>query len=249
MEWLPREEVLILLTGLAASALLVLGVLEAIWPTRRRRARGAAEPSHRRRSAVSMPTSSPTPVISLEEDRAEVALRVGRTLLTRALEDPDPVLIFENQTLYPMEGQLAADAGPVEIEHARIHRAGRDVTIITYGASLWKSLAAAQTLAGEGIEAEVIDLRTLRPLDNATFLESIARTHRAVIVDEGWRSGGISAEIGMRIMECAFFELEAPVERVCTAEVPIPYPKHLEDAALPQAATIASTVRRMLRRG
>jgi pyruvate/2-oxoglutarate/acetoin dehydrogenase E1 component len=173
----------------------------------------------------------------------------ARGMLWTALEDPDPVLIFENQTLYPMEGQLATDAGPVGIERARIRRAGRDVTIITYGASLWKSLDAAQMLAGEGIEAEVIDLRTLRPLDNATFLESLARTHRAVIVDEGWRSGGISAEIGMRIMESAFYELEAPIERVCTAEVPIPYPKHLEDAALPQAATIVATVRRMLRRG
>jgi pyruvate/2-oxoglutarate/acetoin dehydrogenase E1 component len=180
---------------------------------------------------------------------APATLEDARGMLWPALEDPDPVLIFENQTLYPMEGQLAADAGPVEIERARIHRAGRDVTIITYGASLWKSLAAAETLAGEGIEAEVIDLRVLRPLDDATFLESIARTHRALIVDEGWRSGGISAEISARIMERAFYELELPVERLCTAEVPIPYPKHLEDAALPQAATIASTVRRMMRRG
>ena len=95
----------------------------------------------------------------------------------------------------------------------------------------------------------MIDLRTLRPLDNATFLDSIASPHRALIVDEGWRSGGISAEIGMRIMELAFYELEAPVERLCTAGVPLPYPKHLEEAALPQATTIASTVRRMLRRG
>lgn len=174
-------------------------------------------------------------------------LEDGRGMLWTALQDPDPVLIFENQTLYPMEGRLAADAGAVEIEHAAIRRAGRDVTIITYSASLWKSLDAAKTLAAEGIEAEVIDLRSLRPLDNATFLESIARTHRALIVDEGWRSGGISAEIGMRIMENAFYELEAPVERVCTAEVPIPYPKHLEDAALPQSTTIAAAVRRMLR--
>jgi pyruvate dehydrogenase E1 component beta subunit len=126
-------------------------------------------------------------------------------------------------------------------------RAGRDVTIITYGASLFKALDAAATLAGEGIEAEVIDLRTLRPLDDATYLESIGRTHRAVIVDEGWRSGGISAEISARIMEKAFFELEAPVERICTVEVPIPYPKHLEDAALPQAGTIVATVKHMLR--
>lgn len=172
-----------------------------------------------------------------------------RGMLWPALEDPDPVLIFENQTLYAMEGQLPAEPAPVDISSARICRAGRDVSIITYGASLWKSLAAANTLAAEGIEAEVIDLRVLRPLDNATFLESLARTHRALIVDEGWRSGSISAEISARIMELAFYELEIPVERLCTAEVPLPYPKHLEDAALPQAATIASTVRRMMRRG
>jgi pyruvate/2-oxoglutarate/acetoin dehydrogenase E1 component len=177
------------------------------------------------------------------------SLEDARGMLWTALEDPDPVLIFENQTLYPMEGQLSPEAGPVEIAHASIRRPGRDITIITYGASIWKSLDAAEALAAEGIEAEVIDLRTLRPLDDATYLESVARTHRALIVDEGWRSGGISAEIGMRIMERAFYELEAPVERVCTAEVPIPYAKHLEEAALPQAATIASTVRRILSHG
>ena len=105
---------------------------------------------------------------------------------------------------------------------------------------------AAQTLAQDDIEAEVIDLRTLRPLDQATFLESVSRTHRAIVVDEGWRSGSISAEISARIMEKAFFELDAPVERVCSAEVPMPYPRHLEEAALPQAATIVNTVRRML---
>jgi pyruvate/2-oxoglutarate/acetoin dehydrogenase E1 component len=148
-----------------------------------------------------------------------------------------------------MEGQLPAEAVPVDISRARIHRPGRDVSILTYGASLWKSLAAAETLAAEGIEAEVIDLRVLRPLDNATFLESVAHTHRALIVDEGWRSGGISAEISARIMELGFYELEIPVGRLCTAEVPLPYAKHLEDAALPQAATIAATVRRMMRRG
>lgn len=170
----------------------------------------------------------------------------ARGMLWTALEDPDPVLIFENQTLYPKEGALAADAGAVEIAHARVMRPGRDVTVITYGASLYKSLDAAGTLAGEGIEAEVIDLRTLRPLDDATYLESIARTHRAVMVDEGWRSGGISAEISARITEKAFYELEAPVERICAVEVPIPYPKHLEDAALPQAGTIVATIKRML---
>ena len=173
-------------------------------------------------------------------------LEDARGMLWTALESPDPVLIFENQTLYNMEGTLPDDAGPVEITRARIQRPGRDLTILTYSASLWKALAAADTLAAEGIEAEVIDLRTLRPLDDATIIESVARTHRALIVDEGWRSGGISAEISARIMEQAFYELERPVARVCTAEVPLPYAKHLEQAALPQPETIAAAARQLL---
>ena len=173
-------------------------------------------------------------------------LEDARGMLWTALESPDPVLIFENQTLYNMEGTLPDDAGPVEITRARIQRPGRDLTILTYSASLWKALTAADTLAAEGIEAEVIDLRTLRPLDDTTIIESVARTHRALIVDEGWRSGGISAEISARIMEQAFYELERPVARVCTAEVPLPYAKHLEQAALPQPETIAAAARQLL---
>jgi pyruvate dehydrogenase E1 component beta subunit len=170
----------------------------------------------------------------------------ARGMLWTALEDPDPVLIFEHASLYNMEGQLAADAGPVDIDTARVRRPGGDVTIITYGACLFKSLAAAEELAKEGIEAEVIDLRTLRPLDDATFLASVAKTHRAVIVDEGWRSVGISAEISARIMEGTFYDLDAPVERICSAEVPMPYARHMEQAALPQAETIVATVQRMV---
>jgi len=169
-----------------------------------------------------------------------------RGMLWTALEDPDPVLIFENQTLYPMEGTLPAAAGPVDIDKARVRREGRDITIITYSASLFKALEAATTLAAEGIEAEVIDLRTLRPLDDATYLASIARTHRALVVDEGWRSGSIAAEVSARIMEQAFYELDTPVERICSAEVPIPYARHLEQAAIPQAETIVETARRMV---
>ena len=174
-------------------------------------------------------------------------LEDARGMLWTALEDPDPVLIFEHSTLYNMEGDLPADAGPVDIDRARVRRPGRDITIITYGASLFKALDAAETLSGEGIEAEVIDLRTLRPLDDRTFLDSVARTHRALIVDEGWRSGSLSAEISARIMEGAFYELDAPVERICSAEVPMPYAKHLEEAALPQVDGILATVRRMVR--
>jgi pyruvate/2-oxoglutarate/acetoin dehydrogenase E1 component len=171
----------------------------------------------------------------------------ARGMLWTALEDPDPVLIFENAGLYNMEGLIPEDAGPVDIDFARVRRAGRDVTVISYSASLIKSLEAAEILSKEGIEAEVIDLRTLRPLDERTFLQSVARTHRALIVDEGWRSGSISAEISARIMEGVFYELDGPVERLCSAEVPMPYAKHLEDAALPQVDRIVETVRRMVR--
>lgn len=170
----------------------------------------------------------------------------ARGMLWSALEDPDPVLIFENQTLYPMQGELPVSAGPVEIDHARVMRTGKDVSIITYSACLYKALAAAETLATEGINAEVVDLRTLRPLDDATIMASVAKTRRVLIVDEGWRSGGISAEISARITEQAFYELDAPVERLCSAEVPMPYARHMEEAALPQAETIVSTVKRMV---
>lgn len=169
----------------------------------------------------------------------------ARGMLWTAIEDPDPVLIFENQNLYNMEGELPADAGAVEIDHACVRRPGRDVTIISYSASLFKALEAAEALAGRGIEAEVIDLRTLRPLDEQTFLASVARTHRALIVDEGWRSGSISAEISARIMEHAFYDLDCPVERICSAEAPLPYARHLESAALPQVETIVATASRM----
>ncbi len=170
----------------------------------------------------------------------------ARGMLWTALEDPDPVLIFEHGTLYNMEGEMAADAGAVEISKATIRRAGTDVSLITYGGTLGKTIQAAEKLAQSGIDAEVVDLRTLRPLDTETILDSVVRTHRAVIIDEGWRSGSISAEISARIMEGAFYELDLPVERICSVEVPMPYAEHLEDAALPQAATIAATVTRMM---
>lgn len=170
----------------------------------------------------------------------------ARGMLWTALEDPDPVIIFENPMLYNMKGTMPVGAGPVDIDKARVRRPGTDVTLISYSYSLFKALDAAEALAKEGIEAEVIDLRSLRPLDDETYLTSIAKTHRAVIVDEGWRTGSVSAEISARIMEKAFYELDTPVERVCSAEVPMPYPRHLEEAALPQAPTIIQTVKRMV---
>ena len=173
-------------------------------------------------------------------------LEDARGMLWTALEDPDPVLIFEHVMLYNVAGTLAADAGSVPIDKAAVRREGKDVTLITYGGSAAKTLEAARQLSAQGVECDVIDLRTLRPLDDETIFTSVRKTHRAVIVDEGWRSGSISAEISARIMENALWSLDAPVARVCSAEVPIPYPHHLEVASLPQAATIVAAARHTL---
>jgi pyruvate dehydrogenase E1 component beta subunit len=170
----------------------------------------------------------------------------ARGMLAPALADPDPVLIFEHVQLYNMEGDLSEAWRTTDISRARIRRPGRDVSLITYGGSLVKTLQAAETLAGEGIDAEVIDLRVLRPLDEATVFESVRRTHRAVIVDEGWRSGSLSAEVSARITESIFYSLDAPVLRVCSKEVPVPYPKHLEDAVLPQGPDILAAVKEIV---
>ncbi len=174
----------------------------------------------------------------------------ARRLLLAALGDPDPVFVFEHASLYPMEGEVDETAGPAEIGRATVRREGTDLTLVTYGGSLPKTLQAADLLATEGIAAEVLDLRTLRPLDTAAILASVARTHRALIVDEGWRTGSLAAEVSARIMEGGFYDLDGPVQRVCSAEVPVPYARHLEDAALPQAPAIAAAARAMLgRRG
>jgi len=179
---------------------------------------------------------------------APATLEDARGMLWTALEDPDPVLIFENVMLYNMTGKLATDAGPVDIDKAAVRRPGRDISLIAYGGSLWKTLEAATTLAGEGIEAEVIDLRSLRPLDDATIMASVAKTRHAIIVDEGWRTGSLAAEVGMRIVEQAFWSLDAPLGRVCSEEVPIPYPRHLENAAIPQATKIVAATKAALDR-
>jgi len=170
----------------------------------------------------------------------------ARGMLLAALEEPDPVFIFEHATLYPNEGEIEEGSKIVDIAHAEVRRRGDDVTIVTYGGSLPKALNAADELAAEGIQVEVIDLRTLRPLDTLTVLESLRKTHRAVIVDEGWRTCSLAAEVSAIIMEEGFDELDAPVARVCSAEVPMPYAKHMEEAALPQPATIVEAARRLM---
>jgi len=169
-------------------------------------------------------------------------------MVLAALHEPDPVFIFEHATLYPLEGELDEGAETIDINRAAVRRSGTEITLITYGGTLGKTLQAADALGQEGIIAEVIDLRTLRPLDTPAILESVAKTHRAVIVDEAWRTGSFAAEISAQIMENAFDSLDAPVARVCTAEVPMPYAKHLETAALPRVEEIARTAREMIPR-
>jgi len=163
-----------------------------------------------------------------------------------ALADPDPVLIFENALLYNTKGELDTAAAPLPVGKALLHREGKDVTILAYGINLFKALKAAETLSAEGIEAEVIDLRSLRPLDDAAIMASVKKTHRVMIVDEGWKSGSLSAEIMARINEQAFFELDAPMGRVCTVEVPLPYAKQLEEGAIPQPEKIAAMARQLM---
>jgi pyruvate dehydrogenase E1 component beta subunit len=175
---------------------------------------------------------------------APATITDARHMLAPALADPDPVLIFEHGSLYNASGELSAHSGPVDIDRAAIRRPGTDVSVITYGGSLPKALAAAEDLASLGISAEVVDLRTLRPLDDATIGDSVARTHRAVVVDEGWRSGSLAAEISARLTEQHFYDLDAPIERVCSVEVPMPYARRLEEAALPQPAGIVTAARR-----
>ncbi|MBL9051247.1 MAG: dehydrogenase [Tabrizicola sp.] len=174
---------------------------------------------------------------------APATLEDARGMLATALQEPDPVIILEHVMLYNMAGTIAGNAGAVDIDRAVVRRAGRDVTLVSWSNSVWKALEAAEELAKDGIEAEVIDLRSLRPLDDATIMASVARTRRAVVVDEGWRTGSLSAEIAARVQEACFFNLDAPVARVCSAEVPVPYPKHLETAALPQVADIIAAVK------
>jgi pyruvate/2-oxoglutarate/acetoin dehydrogenase E1 component len=170
-------------------------------------------------------------------------------MLLTAVEDPDPVFIFEHQMLYATDGPFDPNAAPTSPWKAIVRRSGNDVTLIAYGGSLGKAMAAADDLDKEGISAEVIDLRSLRPLDRPTLFESIGRTHRAVIIDEAWKTGSLASEISAILAEEAFYDLDAPIARVCTTEIPIPYAKHLEDAALPQVPAIVEAAKRSMGHG
>jgi pyruvate dehydrogenase E1 component beta subunit len=179
---------------------------------------------------------------------APATLEDARGMLWPALQDPDPVILFEHAQLYNLEAELADPAPAVDIASAAVRRAGRDLTLVTYGGSLPRALEAADTLAAEGIDAEVIDLRVLRPLDMATVLASVGRTRRVLVVEEAWRSGGLAGEVLARVAEQAFYELDAAPARVCGEEVPVPYAKHLEDAALPMPARIVAAARALMAR-
>lgn len=172
----------------------------------------------------------------------------ARYMLGLALREPDPVFIFEHAMLYPQEGEFDETQPVTRLDGAAVRRQGRDVTLVTYGGSFWKSLQAAEEVAKRGVDVEVIDLRSLRPLDLPTVLTSVAKTHRVLLVDEGWRTCSLAAEISARIMEEGFYDLDVPVARLCSAEVPIPYAKHLEDAAIPQPNTIITAIEELIAR-
>ncbi|HEY9024381.1 MAG TPA: pyruvate dehydrogenase complex E1 component subunit beta [Burkholderiaceae bacterium] len=177
---------------------------------------------------------------------APATLEDARGMLLAALRCDDPVVLFEHALLLNAEGELDGEAAPVDIAQAAVRRAGRDVSLVTYGGSLPRCLAAAELLAADGIEAEVLDLRTLRPLDVQGIAESARRTRRVVVVDEGWKTCSLAAEIMAVVVEQGFYELDAAPARVCSAEVPMPYARHLEEAALPNAGRIAQAVREVM---
>jgi pyruvate dehydrogenase E1 component beta subunit len=169
----------------------------------------------------------------------------AKGLLKTAIRDENPILFLENQNLYSAKAEVPEGEQLVPIGKANLAREGNDVTLLAYSNALYLALNVAQRLENEDISAEVIDLRTLQPLDMPTILQSVAKTHRVVIVSEAWLTGNLAAEIGMRIQEQAFDELDAPVQRVTAKDVVMPYSKDLEQAALPQVEDVVETVRRM----
>jgi pyruvate dehydrogenase E1 component beta subunit len=172
----------------------------------------------------------------------------ARGMLRTAIRGQDPVIFLEHAALYGVKGEVPDGDYTVPFGVAEIVRPGRDVTLVAYSRLVSLALSAARRLADEGIEAEVINLRTLRPLDRDTVLASVTRTHRAVVVQEQWRPFGAAAEIAAMIMEGAFDQLDAPVERVTGADVPMPYARNLELLALPQESDIIRAARRTLYR-
>jgi pyruvate dehydrogenase E1 component beta subunit len=172
--------------------------------------------------------------------------RDAKGLLKSAIRGNNPVLFLEHAAMYQVKGEVPDGDFTEPIGVSKVQREGKDVTIVTYCRGLQLSMQAAEQLAGEGIQAEVVDLRTLRPLDMGPVLESFKKTNRAVIVEEGWLSYGVGAEISARLYEEAFDYVDAPIKRVAQKEVPLPYNRTLEQAALPQVADVVAAVKEVL---
>ncbi|MBK9636797.1 MAG: alpha-ketoacid dehydrogenase subunit beta [Bacteroidetes bacterium] len=180
-----------------------------------------------------------------------IVLSVGthedaRYMLAEALKSPDPVIVFEYTSMLNSEKEIPANITQVDISKTKVRRVGKDISLITYGTGVYKCMDAANELAAMGIDVEVVDLRVLRPLDEETILASVSKTHRALIVEDAWKSVSISSEISARIMEKIFYDLDAPVLRLSGVEVPIPYPVHLEEASVPQKNDIINAVKKIL---
>lgn len=171
----------------------------------------------------------------------------AKGLLKAAIRSDDPILFIEHATMYQVRGEVPDGDFTIPIGKSKIQRAGKDVTIVTYCKGLELSMLAADQLAKEGIEAEIVDLRTLRPLDMEPVLESFKKTNRAVVVEEGWKSYGVGSEVVSRIYEEAFDYADAPVIRVAQKEVPLPYNRTLEQSALPQVADVYNAVKEVLK--
>lgn len=170
----------------------------------------------------------------------------AKGLLKAAIRSNDPVLFIEHATLYQMRGEVPEGDYIVPIGRSTVQRPGNDVTIVTYSKMLEVSLKAADQLAKDGIDVEIVDLRTLRPLDMEPVIESVKKTNRVVVVEEGWRSYGVGAEISARIYEEAFDFIDAPVKRVAQIEVPLPYNRTLEQMAIPQVEAVIAAVKEVL---
>lgn len=171
----------------------------------------------------------------------------ARSFLNFAIHDPDPVLIFEHALLLNRTEEVGEQPLKDSPYKAMVRKSGSALTLITYGGMLPRCLEAVSEVENSGQEIEVVDLRCLRPLDNETIFNSVRKTHRVLIVDEGWKSGSLSAEISARIMEACFYELDAPVQRLCRKEVPVPYARHLEEAAIPQVHDIVKKIQEILK--
>ncbi len=170
----------------------------------------------------------------------------AKGLLKSAIRSDDPVLFIENATLYQVRGEVPEGEYTIPLGKSKIQRPGKDVTIVTYSKMLEISYKAADQLAKSGIEAEIVDLRSLRPLDMQPVIESFKKTNRAVIVEEGWKSYGVGSEVANRIYENAFDYVDAPVKRVAQKEVPLPYNQQLEQMALPQVDDVIQAVKEVL---